>query len=52
MRHANGNEFGAEQGSSSLNSLKCQMANNTTTFRLDMSSAPGVWTSGPAFTQG
>ena len=27
-------------------------ANNTTTLRLDMSSAPGVWTTGPAFTQG
>ena len=28
------------------------MANNTTTWRLDMSSAPGVWTTGPAFTEG
>src|SRR4029077_9924549 len=28
------------------------MANNTTTWRLDMSSAPGVGTSGPAFTEG
>ena len=28
------------------------MANNTTTWRLDMSSAPGVWTTGPAFAQG
>ena len=28
------------------------MANNTTTWRLDMSSAPGVWTIGPAFTPG
>ena len=28
------------------------MANNTTTLRLDMSSAPGVWTTGPAFTPG
>src|SRR4029079_6117344 len=28
------------------------MANNTTTWRLDMSSAPGVWTTGPAFTAG
>ena len=28
------------------------MANNTTTWRLDMSSAPGVWTVGPAFTAG
>jgi N-acetylneuraminic acid mutarotase len=27
-------------------------ANNTTTFRLDMTSAPGVWSTGPAFTQG
>ena len=27
-------------------------ANRTTTFRLDMSSAPGAWTTGPAFTQG
>jgi hypothetical protein len=27
-------------------------ANNTTSLRLDMSSAPGVWTTGPAFTQG
>jgi Kelch motif protein/dockerin type I repeat protein len=26
------------------------LANNTTTWRLDMSSAPGVWTVGPAFT--
>ena len=31
---------------------KVPLANNTTTFRLDMTSAPGVWTSGPAFTQG
>ena len=31
---------------------KVPMANNTTTWRLDMSSAPGVWTTGPAFTQG
>ena len=28
------------------------MANNTTTWRLDMSSAPGVWSVGPAFTAG
>ena len=28
------------------------MANNTTTWRLDMSSAPGLWTTGPAFTAG
>jgi Dockerin type I domain/Kelch motif len=28
------------------------LANNTTTWRLDMSSAPGVWSVGPAFTQG
>jgi hypothetical protein len=27
-------------------------ANRTTTFRLDMSSAPGVWSTGPAFAQG
>ena len=27
-------------------------ANNTTSLRLDMTSAPGVWTTGPAFTQG
>ena len=27
-------------------------ANNSTTLRLDMSSAPGVWTTGPAFAQG
>ena len=27
-------------------------ANNSTTLRLDMSSAPGVWTAGPAFTPG
>jgi Kelch motif len=27
------------------------LANNTTTWRLDMSSAPGVWTTGPAFTE-
>ena len=27
-------------------------ANNMTTWRLDMSSAPGVWTTGPAFAQG
>ena len=27
-------------------------ANNATTSRLDMSSAPGVWTTGPAFAQG
>jgi hypothetical protein len=27
-------------------------ANNMNTYRLDMSSAPGVWTTGPAFTQG
>ena len=31
---------------------KVPMANNTTTWRLDMSSAPGVWTAGPAFTAG
>ena len=31
---------------------KVPMANNTTTWRLDMSSAPGVWTTGPAFTTG
>ena len=31
---------------------KVPMANNTTTWRLDMSSAPGVWTIGPAFTEG
>jgi hypothetical protein len=31
---------------------KVPLANNTTTFRLDMTSAPGVWSSGPAFTQG
>ena len=31
---------------------KVPMANNTTTWRLDMSSAPGVWTTGPAFTEG
>ena len=31
---------------------KVPMANNTTTWRLDMSSAPGVWTTGPAFTAG
>ena len=30
---------------------KVPMANNTTTWRLDMSSAPGVWTTGPAFTK-
>ena len=30
---------------------KVPMANNTTTWRLDMSSAPGVWTTGPAFTR-
>jgi hypothetical protein len=28
------------------------MANNTTTWRLDMSSAPGVWSVGPAFPAG
>ena len=28
------------------------LANNTNTYRLDMSSAPGVWSTGPAFTQG
>ncbi len=28
------------------------MANNITTWRLDMSSAPGVWSVGPAFTVG
>ena len=28
------------------------LANNATTWRLDMSSAPGVWTIGPAFTEG
>jgi hypothetical protein len=27
-------------------------ANNATTLRLDMTSAPGAWSSGPAFTQG
>ena len=27
-------------------------ANNSTTLRLDMSSAPGAWTAGPAFTPG
>jgi hypothetical protein len=31
---------------------KVPMANNTTTWRLDMSSAPGVWTVGPVFAQG
>ena len=31
---------------------KVPMANNTTTWRLDMSSAPGVWTTGPAWAQG
>jgi hypothetical protein len=31
---------------------KVPLANNTTTWRLDMSSAPGVWTVGPAFAQG
>ena len=31
---------------------KVPMANNTTTWRLDMSSAPGVWTVGPAFPAG
>ncbi len=31
---------------------KVPMANNTTTWRLDMSSAPGVWSVGPAFTAG
>jgi len=32
--------------------LKVPMANNTTTWRLDMTSAPGVWSVGPAFTMG
>src|ERR1051326_5118325 len=27
-------------------------ANNVTSYRLDMTSAPGVWTTGPAFTMG
>src|SRR5207248_1697607 len=27
-------------------------ANNVTSYRLDMTSAPGVWTTGPAFTEG
>jgi hypothetical protein len=27
------------------------MVNKTTSYRLDMSSAPGVWSTGPAFTQ-
>ena len=31
---------------------KVPLANNITTWRLDMSSAPGVWTVGPAFTEG
>src|SRR5882724_4081818 len=31
---------------------KVPMVNNLTTLRLDMSSAPGVWSTGPAFTQG
>src|SRR5207302_1238658 len=31
---------------------KVPMANNTTTWRLDMTSAPGVWSVGPAFTEG
>src|SRR5882724_8110642 len=31
---------------------KVPLANNTTTWRLDMSSAPGVWSVGPAFAQG
>ncbi len=31
---------------------KVPMANNTTTWRLDMSSAPGVWSVGPAFPAG
>ena len=34
------------------NQPKVPMANNTTTWRLDMSSAPGVWTTGPAFAPG
>src|SRR4029450_10359495 len=31
---------------------KVPYANKMTTFRLDMTTAPGVWTTGPAFTQG
>jgi N-acetylneuraminic acid mutarotase len=31
--------------------LPVPMANNTTTWRLDMSSAPGVWSVGPAFSE-
>ena len=44
-------ELGAEQGPAAKQP-KVPMANNTTTWRLDMSSAPGVWTTGPAFTAG
>ncbi|HJR31255.1 MAG TPA: kelch repeat-containing protein, partial [Pseudomonas sp.] len=40
------------QKSQQANRPKAPLANNTTTFRLDMTAAPGVWTSGPAFTQG
>ena len=28
------------------------LANNITSYRLDMTTAPGVWTTGPAFTEG
>ena len=40
------------QQSKQFKQPKVPMANNTTTWRLDMSSAPGVWTTGPAFTEG
>src|SRR4029077_20407114 len=31
---------------------KVPLANNTTSYRLDMTSVPGVWSTGPAFTMG
>src|SRR4029077_3201599 len=32
--------------------IRVPLANKTTSYRLDMSSAPGVWSPGPAFTEG
>ena len=50
------NQVAAEQSSVLRKGLPNQpavpSANNATTLRLDMSSAPGVWSTGPAFTPG
>ena len=48
------NRATAAAGSSVLSGGQSEApdANNATTLRLDMSSAPGVWSTGPAFTPG